>query len=145
MRTLSKKHLKRDLAIVIQLFNDAWSDNWDMVPMTQAEIDHLGTNLKLLVPEGYISIAEYEGEPAAMAVSLPNLNEAIRDLGGKILPFGWATLLWRLKVKGLKSARMPLMGISKAHQGTPLGAALAIAARTEKSLACPSCPLFGSA
>ncbi len=128
VRNLSKKNLKRDLEIVIKLFNDAWSDNWDMVPMTQAEIDHLGQNLKLLVPEGFISIVEYDGEPAAMAVSLPNLNEAISDLGGSILPFGWAKLLWRLKVKGLKSARMPLMGIAKRHQGTPLGAALAIAA-----------------
>ncbi|MEM7427760.1 MAG: hypothetical protein AAF441_16830 [Pseudomonadota bacterium] len=128
VRNLSKQNLKRDLEIVIRLFNDAWSDNWDMVPMTQAEIDHLGQNLKLLVPEGFISIVEYDGEPAAMAVSLPNLNEAIRDLGGSILPFGWAKLLWRLKVQGLKSARMPLMGVAKAHQGTPLGAALGIAA-----------------
>jgi len=128
IRPLSKKNLKRDLDIIIQLFNDGWSDNWDFVPMTEAEIKHLGQNLKLLVPEEYISIVEYQGEPAAMAVSLPNINEAIKDLNGKIMPFGWAKLFWRLKVRGLKSARMPLMGISKIHQGTPLGAALGIAA-----------------
>ena len=96
--------------------------------MTEAEINHLGQNLKLLVPEEYIAIAYYQDQPAAMAVSLPNINEAIADLNGKILPFGWAKLLWRLKVKGVSSARMPLMGVAKQFQGSALGAALGIAA-----------------
>ena len=100
IRSLSKKNLARDLEIIIQLFNDAWSENWDFVPMTAAEIKRLGQNLKTLVPEPYISIVDFQGKPAAMAVSLPNLNEAIKDLGGKLLPFGWAKLLWRLKVQG---------------------------------------------
>ncbi|MCP5081534.1 MAG: N-acetyltransferase [Alphaproteobacteria bacterium] len=128
VRKLSKKNLARDLDIIIEIFNDAWSSNWNFVPMTEAEIKHLGQNLKLLVPEEYISIAYYQDQPAAMAVSLPNINEAIADLNGKILPFGWAKLLWRLKVAGVKSARMPLMGVAKQFQGTPLGAALGIAA-----------------
>ncbi len=128
VRKLSKKNLARDLDVIISIFNDAWSDNWKFVPMTQAEINHLGQNLKLLVPEEYISIAYYQGEPAAMAVSLPNINEAIADLNGKILPFGWAKLLWRLKVRGVTSARMPLMGVAKQFQGSALGAALGIAA-----------------
>jgi GNAT superfamily N-acetyltransferase len=59
-----------------------------------------------------------------MAVSLPNVNEAIADLGGRLLPFGWAKLVWRLKVRGTKSARMPLMGVRRQYQGTPLTAAL---------------------
>lgn len=128
VRKFSKKNLARDLDIIIEIFNDAWSSNWNFVPMTEAEIKHLGQNLKFLVPEEYISIAYYQDQPAAMAVSLPNINEAIADLNGKILPFGWAKLLWRLKVAGVKSARMPLMGVAKQFQGTPLGAALGIAA-----------------
>ena len=128
VRKLSKKNLAHDLDIIIKIFNDAWSSNWNFVPMTEAEIKHLGQNLKLLVPEEYISIAYYQDQPAAMAVSLPNINEAIADLNGRILPFGWAKLLWRLKVAGVKSARMPLMGVAKQFQGTPLGAALGIAA-----------------
>ncbi len=128
VRKFSKKNLARDLDVIISIFNDAWSDNWNFVPMTQAEISHLGQNLKLLVPEEYVSIAYYQGQPAAMAVSLPNINEAIADLNGKILPFGWAKLLWRLKVKGVASARMPLMGVAKQFQGSALGAALGVAA-----------------
>ncbi len=128
VRRVSKKNLAHDLDLIIKIFNDSWSDNWNFVTMTEAEINHLGQNLKLLVPEGYVSIAFYQDEPAAMAVSLPNINEAIADLNGKILPFGWAKLLWRLKVVGVKTARMPLMGVAKQFQGTPLGAALGIAA-----------------
>lgn len=128
VRKLSKKNLAQDLDIIIKIFNDAWSSNWNFVPMTEAEIKHLGQNLKLLVPEEYISIAYYQDKPAAMAVSLPNINEAIADLNGSIAPFGWAKLLWRLKVAGVKSARMPLMGVAKEFQGSPVGAALGIAA-----------------
>jgi hypothetical protein len=127
LRNLDKKNLARDLEIIIQLFNDAWSENWGFVPMTEAEIAHLGQNLKLLVTEGFVSIAEYNGKPAAMAVTLPNLNAAIADLNGSLLPFGWVKLLWRLKVRSPASVRMPLMGVAKEHQSSPVGAALSIA------------------
>jgi hypothetical protein len=63
IRPLSKKHLERDLHIIIDIFNDAWSGNWGFVPMTQEEIVALGKNLKLLVGEHYIAIASYAGEP----------------------------------------------------------------------------------
>lgn len=126
IRTLDKRQLERELKIIIDIFNDAWSDNWDFVPMTEAEIAHLGQNLKLLVTEGFVAIAEYEGAPAAMAVTLPNLNEAIADLDGGLLPFGWAKLLWRLKLRAPASVRMPLMGVLKQYQSGPVGAALAI-------------------
>jgi hypothetical protein len=67
----------------------------------------------LLVSE-LTSLVERNGEPVAFLIGLPNLNEAIRDLKGKMLPFGWAKLLWRLKVKGVKTARVPLMGVRRA-------------------------------
>jgi GNAT superfamily N-acetyltransferase len=65
--------------------------------------------------------AEIDGEIAGFIVILPNVNEAIRDLGGKLAPFGWAKLLWRLKVRRVKTARVPLMGVRKAFSGTKRG------------------------
>lgn len=127
LRPLSKKNLDRDLAIIIDIFNDAWSENWGFVPMTHEEITTLGKNLKMLVAENYISIASYKGEPAAMAVTLPDLNEWIKDLNGRLLPFGWAKLAWRLMMKPPHSVRMPLMGVRRQYHGTKLGSALAIA------------------
>lgn len=125
-RAFSKKHLARDLDIVIDIFNDAWSGNWGFVPFTREEITALGNNLKMLVNDNYIAIAEYRGEPAAMAVTLPNINDWIRGLDGRLLPFGWAKLAWHLLAKPPRSVRMPLMGVRKAHHGSLIGAAMAI-------------------
>ncbi|MGI9413700.1 MAG: dATP pyrophosphohydrolase, partial [Hyphomicrobiales bacterium] len=90
LRPLRMSKLDEDLAIVIDIFNDAWADNWGFVPMTHAEVKALGDNLKLLVTGEYAAIASYKGEPAAMAITLPNVNDAIADLNGRVLPFGWA-------------------------------------------------------
>ena len=66
------------------------------------------------------------GRPPISSVTLPNVNEAIADLDGRLLPFGWAKLLWRLKVKGTETGRLPLMGVRRLYQNGPLGAALAL-------------------
>ena len=97
------------------------------MPMTEEEIAALGKNLKFLVAEGYIAIADYQGEPAAMAVTLPDINDWIRDLNGRLLPLGWAKLAYRLFAAPPKAVRMPLMGVLRKHHGTPIGAALAMA------------------
>ena len=126
-RGLRKDRVVEDVRAILTIFNDAWSDNWGFVPFTEAEVLQLAKDLKLLIRPDYLCIAEVDGEPAAFAVVLPNLNEAIADLGGRLLPFGWAKLLYRLKIAGIKSARMPLMGVRKRYQGTPMGGALAFA------------------
>lgn len=126
VRTIDKKNLAQDLAIIIDIFCDAWSENWGYVPMTQAEINALGKNLKMLVKEGYVAIASLDGEPQAMAVTLPNLNDAIGDLNGKLLPFGWLKIIWRIMIRPPKSVRLLLMGVRKKHQNTAKGGALAV-------------------
>jgi hypothetical protein len=126
VRPLSKKNLKSELQLIMHIFNDAWSDNWGFVPFTQDEITMLGTNLKMLVSEGYIAIASLDGEPAAMAVTLPNINEWIHDLGGKLFPFGWAKLVNRVLRSRHSSVRLPLMGVLKKHQDSAMGSMLAI-------------------
>lgn len=125
-RPIDMKRFDEELGTIVDIFNDAWSDNWGFVPMTPAEVRYMGKNLKPIVRAGYAWIGEVDGEPAAMTVTLPNINEAIADLHGRLLPFGWAKLLWRLKVRGTRSARMPLMGVRKKHQGSQRGAALAL-------------------
>jgi hypothetical protein len=95
------------------------------VPFTNEEFKHLGQDLKLLADENLVKIAEIDGHPAAFIVVLPNLNEVIRDLNGRLLPLGWLKLLWRLKVKYPKTARIPLMGVRNRYHGSLMGAALA--------------------
>jgi GNAT superfamily N-acetyltransferase len=127
LRPLDKKQLMKELQIVVSIANDAWSDNWGFVPWTQEEMTALANNLKMLVTGDYIAIAEYKGEPAAMAITLPNINEWIAGLDGRLLPFGWAKLAWSLFARPPKSVRMPLMGLRRAYHGTPVGAVLGMA------------------
>jgi hypothetical protein len=128
VRPLDKKHLMRELEIIVSIANDAWSENWGFVPWTQEEMTALGNNLKMLVTGDYIAIAEYKGEPAAMAVSLPNINDWIHGLNGRLLPFGWASLAFNLLGRPPRSIRMPLMGVRKAYHGSALGGVLGMAA-----------------
>jgi len=122
---LRRTHVKEDLVILRDLFNDAWANNWGFVPFTREEFDELGRNLVHLVPRDFIQIAAVDGKPAAMIVVLPNLNEAARDLNGRLLPLGWLKLLWRLKRHKLRTARITLMGVRQEYQNSTIGIALA--------------------
>ncbi len=126
VRNIDMGRFKEEIATVVDIFNDAWSENWGFLPFSEAEVGHLAENLKPILTPGAVAIAEVEGAPAAMAVTLPNVNEAIRDLGGRLLPFGWLKLLWRLKVRGTRTIRMPLMGVRRRFHGTPIGGALGL-------------------
>jgi len=125
VRSVRRKHLAEDAAVMLDVFNDAWQNNWGFVPLVAAEWEDTVKTLARLMPDDYIQIAEYDGEPVAFIVALPNLNEAIRDLKGRLLPFGWAKLLWRLKVRHPHSARIPLMGVRQSFQHSRLGPTLA--------------------
>ena len=127
LRPLRKDRYDAELRVILDIFNDAWTDNWGFVPFTEAEMAHVAKEMKPLIHADLVCIAELDGEPVAMAVSLPNLNEAIADLDGKLLPFGWAKLLWRLKVRSPGSARVALMGVRKKMQRTPVGGSIAFA------------------
>jgi hypothetical protein len=124
MRKLNLKDYDNEVRRIVSIFNDAWSGNTGFVPMTEEETDELGVRLKLLLDERLVWFAELDGEAVAFIVTLPNINEAIRDLNGKLFPFGVLKLLWRLKVRGLKSARVPLMGVRRSLAGTVIGSAL---------------------
>ena len=124
VRPLNEADYAGDIRRVVEIFNDAWSENWGFVPFTDTDIAHLAKSLKPILDPRIVVIAEYEGEPAAMAIGLPNLLEAARDLNGRLFPLGWAKLLWRLKANKLEIARVPLMGLRKKHHNTFLGAAI---------------------
>jgi GNAT superfamily N-acetyltransferase len=126
VRPLDKKNLMKELEIIVSISNDAWSENWGFVPWTQEEMVALGNNLKMLVTGDYIAIGEHKGQPIAMAVTLPNINDWIKPLGGRLLPFGWARVMAKL-FSPPRAIRIPLMGLRKSYHGTPLGAALTMA------------------
>ena len=124
IRRINKGALQAEVAAISTVFNDAWSDNWGFVPFTEAEFAELAKALKWIVPPDFVQFAYVDGELAAMLVILPNLNELIANLGGRLLPFGWLRVLWRLRRHPPRSARVALMGVRKQFRNTTLTMAL---------------------
>jgi len=125
VRPLNPKNKDADLDAMRDIFNDAWQNNWNFVPFTREEFRAVGKELLMVVPTEFIQIAELDGEAAAFIVMLPDINEAAADLNGRLLPFGWAKLLWRLKVRFPKACRIPLMGVRQKYQKTIFGPTMA--------------------
>ncbi len=124
VRRIDFKRYNEEIRTITDIFNDAWANNWGFVPLTETETDYLAKSLKPLLDPRLVSVVERNGEPVGFLVGLPNLNEAIAGLDGKLLPFGWAKLLWRLKVKGVKTARVPLMGVRRSAAQDVIGSLL---------------------
>ena len=128
IREVVLKDFDKEAAIICDILNDAWSDNWGFVPFTQEEIDHIGKVLKPIVHPELIRIAEYEGEAVAFMMTLPDLNKLqmqINGRNGKPSLLGWIKLaLWLRKPKNA-DMRVPLMGVKKRLQSSRLASQLA--------------------
>ena len=124
IRPLNMARYREEIGLIAQIFNDAWAENWGFTPLTEPEIDAMASEMKPIIDPGLVQIAEIRGESVAFIVLLPNVNEAIADLGGRLLPFGWLKLLLRLKLKRIRTGRVPLMGTKRAHADSLLGKSL---------------------
>lgn len=125
LRQVDKARFDREAEVILGLLNDAWSDNWGFVPLTPKEIAYAGKKLRPIIYEELVWVAEYDGEPVAFMITLPDINELIGDLDGRLFPFGWAKLLWRLRRPRTRRARVPLMGVARKLHGTRLASQLA--------------------
>jgi hypothetical protein len=112
-RGISLKNLRQDVELFVDVFNDSWGENWGFVPYTRKEVQKMASDFRLLLMPEITRVVSIDGEPAAVALAVPNLNELVRDLRGKLLPVGLPKLLWRLKVRGPQTARLIFLGIRK--------------------------------
>ncbi len=118
---IRKKNLVHKAEVLRDIFNDAWQDNWGFVPFTREEFQYLARQMKYILKDYFVHIAEVDDHPAAMIVLLPNINEIISDLNGRLTPFGWQKLMWRLFLSQPKTGRVPLFGVRKKYQQTLFG------------------------
>jgi hypothetical protein len=121
VRMLDMSRYDQEVKDLTEILNDAWSGNWGFTPTTEAETAQLAKAMKPVLDPRLTWFAEIDGETAGFVVLLPNVNEAIRDLDGRLFPFGWAKLLWRLKVARVKTIRVPLMGVRRKFAETMKG------------------------
>lgn len=122
IRSLRKKHIAEDADILRDIYNDAWAGTWGNIPITQAEVQSLLASLKpVLKPEQYV-LVEFNGEPVAIALVVPNIFDISGDLGGAPSPLGWIKLGSRILTHDFQSARVILLGVKKKLAGTALSA-----------------------
>jgi hypothetical protein len=115
LRQIRMNRFNEEVNALVDIWNEGWAQNWGAAPITEAETKYLGQSLRLLMNPKLVWFLEIDGEAAGFGALLPNLNDAIFDLKGKLLPFGWAKLIWRLKIKGVKRGRVALMGIKRKY------------------------------
>ena len=125
IRPVDKSEFKRDAAIIIDILNDAWSQNWGFVPFTEAEKAYGAKKLAPLIFEETNMIAELDGEPVAFMLALPDVNAVLKPMGGKLFPFNWIKLLWWLRKARPADFRVPLMGVVQKLQGSRMASQLA--------------------
>jgi hypothetical protein len=125
IRMVDKSKFNEEAKVILNLLNDAWSNNWGYVPLTAAEIAYAGKKLKPIIYNELVRIAEIDGEPVAFMITLPDINEMTKDLNGELFPFGFVKLLWRLRKPHTKRSRVPLMGVAKKLHQTRMASMLA--------------------
>jgi hypothetical protein len=110
LRRLDLKRFEQEMRLVLHIYNDAWQDNWGFLPVTDEEARILVAAIKPIIRPEQIILAEMDGRAVGVIASIPNINEIIADLNGRLLPFGWATFLWRMRMSPPKSVRVILAG-----------------------------------
>ena len=125
IRNVDKSKFDQEAALILNLLNDAWSNNWGYVPLTPAEIAYAGKKLKPIIFEELVRIAEVDGEPVAFMLTIPDINELTKDLNGELFPFNFIKLLWRLRKPRTRRLRVPLMGVARKLHGSRLASQLA--------------------
>jgi hypothetical protein len=118
IRMVDKSRFNEEARLILNILNDAWSNNWGYIPLTEAEIAYAGKKLKPIIYNELVRVAEYDGKPVAFMLTIPDINELTADLNGELFPFNWIKLLWRLRKPRTRRLRVPLMGVAKELHGT---------------------------
>lgn len=127
IRTLDLKNIAKEAEIIVDIFNDAWSQNWGFVPFTLDEFMSSADSLKLIMPPEGGFMIELDGEAQAFGVLLPNLHEITADLGGRLFPLGLPRLVSRIRNHAFKSGRIALFGVRRALHRRAAGGAVILA------------------
>ena len=125
IRPVDTGRWNEEVATILTILNDAWSQNWGFVPFTEAEIAYAGKKLKPVIFEDLNMIAELDGRPVAFMLTLPDINDLLGRIDGKLFPFGWVRLLRWLRKPRRMGMRVPLMGVLKELQNSRLASQLA--------------------
>jgi GNAT superfamily N-acetyltransferase len=114
IRNMRKRDLANEVKDFMSVYNEAWGDNWGFVPITDAEAEFQAKNLKPVLDESWAFIAEKDGEVIGAALTLPDINQVLAQMNGKLLPFGWWHFLRRKRT--IDRVRVFALGVRPAYQ-----------------------------
>jgi GNAT superfamily N-acetyltransferase len=123
IRKMSRLHLRRDLDAFAEIYNEAWSRQWGFVPYSKEDLDAYAQELQLVYDRDWFMIAEdAEGKTVGMAITVPDVNQVLKHMNGRLLPFGW----WRYltKKRTIDRCRVGFLGVKPAYQHTGVAAGL---------------------
>ena len=121
IRHMGKKDMETEVRRFVEVYNAAWSENWGFVPISEAEMKQTAKDMKLIIDEDWLWVAEKDGETVGVALTIPDFNQAIEKANGRILPFGWLKML-RHKPK-IDRVRVGFLGVKPEYQHTGVAAA----------------------
>ena len=124
IRNMNKRDLKNEIDRFMEVYNEAWGHNWGFVPVTEDEVTFQAKNLKQVIDERWTFIAERDGEVLGAALTLPDINQALAKLNGRLLPFGWLRFL--LAKRKIDNVRVFALGVKPEYQHTGIAAAFYI-------------------
>ncbi len=123
LRRMRKHNLRAEVRAFMEVYNEAWSSNWGFVPLTDAELDHLAKELKPVLDEEFACVAQTrDGDVAGVSLSLPDFNQVLARLNGRLLPLGWLRAL--RQQRRIDEVRVFALGVKPAYQHTGVAAAL---------------------
>jgi hypothetical protein len=123
IRRMSRRSLRKDMDRFAEVYNEAWSENWGFVPYSEKDLDVYAQEMQLVFDRNWYMVAETEaGETAAIAITIPDINQVLMRMKGRLLPFGW----WHFLRKGrtIDRVRVGFLGVKHAYQHTGVAAAL---------------------
>jgi GNAT superfamily N-acetyltransferase len=124
IRKMSRRRLRKDMDKFAEVYNAAWSENWGFVPYSKKDLDMYAMDMQLVFDKHWFMVAEKQdtGELVAMAISIPDINQVLKKMKGRILPFGWWYFL--RKQKYMDRVRVGFLGVMPQHQHTGVAAKL---------------------
>jgi GNAT superfamily N-acetyltransferase len=121
-RSADMKDYEKEIERAEYVYNQAWEKNWGFVPLTDAEIEKLAADLKQVLDPELAVVAEIDGEPVGVSVAVPNFNEVLKHLDGRLFPFGWIKALWY--ARKITGARLMILGVVNEYRGRGIEALL---------------------
>ena len=125
IRHMRRRSLRKDLEVFGEIYNDAWKRNWGFVPYSKEDIDAYAQELHLVFDPAWFMVAETkEGKPVAAAITVPDINQVLKKMKGRLLPLGWWHFLRRRRT--IDRCRVGFLGVKRDYQHTGVAAGLYI-------------------